>query len=529
MKDRIQIYDSTLRDGAQGENISFSVEDKINITLALDKLGVDFIEAGNPGSNPKDLAFFDKIANYKLEKSKLVAFGSTRRKNIFAGDDSNVKSLLLANTEYIAIFGKSWDLHATKILNVSLEENLAMVKDTIEYLCQMGKKVVFDAEHFFDGYKNNPSYAMEVLSYAVNAGAVTLCLCDTNGGSFPNEITEIVKEVKKTFPNVDIGIHAHNDNGLGVANSINAVLSGARQVQGTLVGFGERCGNANLSTIISNLQIKLGYPCLPEGNITDLTSTTLKVADISNVTLSNTMPYVGASAFTHKAGMHADGVLKSSVSFEHINPEEVGNTRRFLLSEIAGKAAIVKKVKRYFPELNKDSQEIAKIAARLKELELQGYSFESAEASFIIEVMMILNKFKPSFELISFKAINEQPHIEGNFATAVIKVRVGEKTEVCASEGDGPVNALDKALRLALSVFYPEIEDVKLVDYKVRVIQKNSTDATASQVRVLITSTDGESIWSTVGVSVDIIEASWKALVDSIEYKLKVKNILEKE
>ena len=414
-------------------------------------------------------------------------------------------------------------MHAIKILNVTLEENLAMIFDTISYLVSKGKKVVFDAEHFFDGYKHNERYSMRALESAVKAGAETLCLCDTNGGSFPHEVAEITSKVAAAFPDVKIGIHAHNDNGLGVANSIIAVQKGARQVQGTLVGFGERCGNANLSTIIPNLQLKLGYACLPEGNMGELTNTAFTVADIANITIPNTMPYVGASAFAHKAGMHADGVLKSSESFEHISPESVGNNRRFLLSEVAGKAAIIKKINKYFPELEKQSPEVEKIAARLKELELAGYSFESAEASFIIEIMNILGKFKPSFELISFKVINEQPHIEGIFATAVVKVRVGDETRLCTSEGDGPVNALDKALRLALAHFYPAIDNVSLVDYKVRVIYKNPHDATASAVRVLITSTDGESMWSTVGVSVDIIEASWKALVDSIEYKLKVK------
>jgi len=520
----IEIYDSTLRDGAQGENISFSVEDKLNITLALDKLGVPFIEAGNPGSNPKDLAFFQRIRNYKLNYAKLVAFGSTRRKNTKVGEDKNIASLLEAGTDYVAIFGKSWDMHALKVLNVDLEENLKMIFDSVEYLVAKGKKVVFDAEHFFDGYKHNAQYAILTLERAVAAGAETICLCDTNGGSFPDEVAQITDIVKEKFPNVRIGIHAHNDNGLGVANTIIAVQKGATQVQGTLVGFGERCGNANLSTIIPNLQLKLGYKCLPNNNISELTNVALTVADIANISLVNNMPYVGASAFAHKAGMHADGVIKSSESFEHIAPESVGNTRRFLISEIAGKSAIVKKLNKYFPSLDKNSVEVEKIVRRLKELELNGYSFESAEASFIIEIMNILDKFKPSFELISFKVINEQPHIEGNYATAVVKVRVGAETRLCTSEGDGPVNALDKALRLALVHFYPDIEMISLVDYKVRVISKNTDDATASAVRVLITSTDGDSMWSTVGVSVDIIEASWKALVDSIEYKLKIKN-----
>lgn len=517
MTQRVDIFDSTLRDGAQAEGISFSVEDKLKILKALDELGVAYIEAGNPGSNPKDIEFFDRIKSVRLKTSKLTAFGSTRRRDISVEEDKNVQSILSANTPVVAIFGKSWDFHVTDIIKTTLEENLNMIRDTVDFFKRNGKEVVFDAEHFFDGFNNNQDYAMKALKAAVDGGADCLVLCDTNGGSFPDAVYETVKKVKQAF-DVKIGIHTHNDCGMAVANSIMAVKAGAEHVQGTYNGFGERCGNANLSTIIPDLQIKMNHICIPEENIKKITYTARKIAEIANITLNERDPYVGNSAFAHKGGMHIDGVCKASNSFEHINPELVGNKRRFLMSEVAGRKTILDKIQEISPSIKKDSKETEAIIQRLKDLEHEGYQFEGAESTFELVIRKQLGKYKPFFELEKFKLMTEQPTISGLSASALIKVVVEDKTEITAAEGDGPVHALDKALRKALEVFYPELSHVHLTDFKVRVIDSKS--ATAAKVRVLIESTDGESVWTTVGVSTDIIEASWIALVDSIEYKL---------
>ncbi len=517
MSGKIEILDSTLRDGAQGEGISFSVEDKINIVRILDDMGISFIEAGNPGSNPKDCEFFDRVKGMSLRHSELAAFGSTRRKHIRPEEDQNLRSLLGAGTKTVVIFGKSWDLHVREILGASLEENLLMIEDTVRYLREQGRQVVYDAEHFFDGYKKNPDYALSTLRAAARGGARCLTLCDTNGGCFPSEIHGITSTVREAL-DVMLGIHCHNDGGVAVANSIMAVEAGAGHVQGTFLGYGERCGNANLSTIIPGLQLKMGYDCIPADRLPELTAAARYVAEVSNVPLMESEPYVGRSAFAHKAGMHADGVLKNSITFEHLPPASVGNERRFLMSEIAGRTAVLSKIKRIAPELTKDSPETKAILERLKELEQQGYQFEAAEASFERLVRMELGKYRPFFELISYRIIEEQPPVEDTCATAMVKIRVGDKTELTAAQGDGPVHALDRALRRALEVFYPQIGAAHLTDYKVRVMEPR--DATAAKVRVLIESTDGLDIWSTVGVSTDVIEASWIALVDSIEHKL---------
>lgn len=518
MSKKIEIYDSTLRDGAQGEGISFSVKDKLNIVKALDEIGVQYIEAGNPGSNPKDLEFFEEVKKLKLKTSKLVAFGSTRRRNIKVEDDANVKSLLQADTEYIAIFGKSWDFHVTDIINTTLEENLNMIRDTIRYFTEKGKKVVYDAEHFYDGYKANKEYAIKTLKAAAESGAVTLALCDTNGGCMPSEIYEITKDVSKEL-DTPLGIHCHNDSGMAVANSIMAVEAGANQVQGTFVGFGERCGNANLVTIIGNLQLKQSHTCLPEEKLETLTDTARLIAEIANIQLADDAPYVGRRAFTHKGGMHIDGVNKASKSFEHINPETVGNERRFLMSEVSGRSTILKKIQQVAPEITKDSPETANIMTRLKELEHEGYQFEGAESTFELIIRKHLGKYKPFFKLDYFKIIGEKPSVDVNFSSyAMVKVNVEGTPKITAAEGDGPVHALDKALRSALEDFYPVLKKVHLTDYKVRVL--DSLEATAAKVRVLITSTDGHDDWVTVGVSTDIIEASLIALIDSIEVRL---------
>lgn len=518
MKKRVDIFDSTLRDGAQGEGIAFSVEDKLNIVKALDSLGISYIEAGNPGSNPKDIEFFERVKRIDLKFAKLCAFGSTRRRDIEVKDDTNVMSLLSANTPVVSIFGKSWDMQVTKIIKTSLKENLKMIRETIAFFKGYGKEAVYDAEHFFDGYKANPEYAMASLKAACEGGADILCLCDTNGGSTPDEIFEITKKVVLTLAK-PVSIHCHNDMGIAVANSMVAVNAGATQVQGTYIGFGERCGNANLSAVIPNLQLKSEYSCIPEDKICMLTPVARQIAEIANITLPYSTPYVGKSAFAHKGGMHVDGVSKIPCSFEHINPEAVGNERRFLMSEVSGRTTIMSTINKIDPTLKKDSSETKAILLKLKELEHDGYQFEAAHSSFELMVRKQLGRYKPFFELEHYKIIGEQP-VRNNedCSSAVIKVRVDGKPEITAAQGDGPVHALDCALRKALSVFYPSLNDVHLIDYKVRVLEPR--DATAAKVRVLIESSDGENTWSTVGVSSDIIEASWIALVDSIEYKL---------
>ncbi len=511
---RVEILDSTLRDGAQGEGISFSVEDKLRITGVLDRLGVAYIEAGNPGSNPKDLEYFRRAAKRPLVHARLAAFGSTRRKGVAVDQDANVQALLAAGTGTVCVFGKCWRLHVDEILHTTAAENLAMIRDTVRYLAEQGKQVLFDGEHFFDGYREDPAFALEALRAAAEAGASAVVLCDTNGGGFPNEIAEVTAAVCRRF-DIPVGIHTHNDGGMAVANSVSAVLAGASQVQGTYLGFGERCGNANLSAVIANLQLKRGCTCIPRENLALLTRTARSIAETANITLSRAVPYVGDSAFAHKAGMHADGVLKLPRSFEHVDPKSVGNERRFLMSEIAGRTAVVEKIQKIRPELTKDSPEAQEIVESLKELEARGYQFEGAESSFELLVRKKTGDYHPFFELINYQIVSGRPAEPDCSATATIKVRVGEKTQLMAAEGNGPVNALDRALRSALEVFYPQLRGVRLIDYKVRVL--DSRDATAAAVRVLITSTDGDGIWTTVGVSGDVLEASWTALVDSIE------------
>jgi 2-isopropylmalate synthase len=513
MSGNIEIFDSTLRDGSQGEGINFSVLDKLDIVSALDKLGVSYIEAGNPGSNQKDLAFFAQARDLKLKNSRLVAFGSTRRSGVLPEEDKNCQSLLEADAGCVAIFGKCWDLHVTGILRAELSENLEMVESTLRFFKQAGKEVFFDGEHFFDGYKENPEYAMSVLEAAARGGADCLVLCDTNGGCFPDEIYEIVSLVCRRFP-MRVGIHCHNDGGNAAANSIMAVKAGACHVQGTYIGFGERCGNAPLSTVIPNLQEKLGYGCIPPENMKRLTETARIIAETANITLDSQAPFVGVSAFAHKGGMHIDGVSKLTRSFEHIAPDTVGNKRRFLMSEMSGRGAVLPLLQKYAPELSKDSKEAAEITALLKKLEFDGYQYDSAEASFELVIRRHLGHEKTFFNLIHYRIINEQE----NLSSAIIKLSVDGREEVFAADGEGPINAMDKALRRALEGFYPVLKKMRLIDYKVRVLE--SKDATAAKVRVLIQSTDGADIWATVGVSSSIIDASWQALTDSIEYKL---------
>lgn len=534
---KITVFDSTLRDGAQAEGISFSVADKIKIAQVLDALGVDYIEAGNPGSNPKDLEFFKHFCENgkSLNHAKLIAFGSTRRKGIDAKDDKNVNALLEAGTEAVCIFGKCWDFHATEILNATLDENLEMIRDTVSFLKSCGKEVMFDAEHFFDGYKNNPQYAFAALKAAQDGGADALVLCDTNGGCFPSEIFDIVQKVVAEF-SVQIGIHTHNDCEMAVANSIMAVEAGATQIQGTFTGFGERCGNANLSAIIPSLQLKKGYDCVFPNAIQTLTQTARLISEVANTSLNKRAAYVGQTAFAHKGGMHIDAVTKNPESFEHINPESVGNARRYLMSEVAGRSTLLEKVQEVRPDITRNSPEMGKIIEKLKEQEHKGYQFEGAECSLALKIRRVLDDTIPLFELRSFKIISEDEASASRAteavainATAVVKITVDDPTVledgkdsvvvIAAEEGNGPVNALDKALRKALEGFYhDQLQTVKLTDYKVRVLDSN--DATESRVRVLIETTDGTHKWSTVGVSSNVVEASWEALMDSIKFKL---------
>ncbi len=515
---KVFIYDSTLRDGAQAEGISFTVDDKLKIVKKLDALGISYIEAGNPGSNPKDLEFFERVKGLELKGIKLTAFGSTRRVGIKVEDDNNVKSLLKAETPAVAIFGKSWDMHVRDILNTTLEENLNMIRDTIHFFKEQGKEVVYDAEHFFDGYKGNGEYALKTLKAAVEGGADYLVLCETNGGCFPLEVYEITKKVCSEF-SVPVGIHCHNDAGMAEANSIVAVQAGAVQVQGTMNGFGERCGNANLCTIIPDLQLKMGMECIPSENIIMLTLASRFISETANVAHNERAPFVGHSAFAHKGGMHIDGVNKNPKTFEHINPELIGNERRFLMSEVAGRATLLSRINEIDGTITKDSPETKRIIDKLKALEHEGYQFEGAESSFELVIRKELGKYTSFFELDHFKVTVSEPSRDAFSSSAIIKIKVKDEEELTAAEGDGPVNALDKALRKALERFYPQLNQMRLTDFKVRVL--DSETATAAKVRVLIESTDGEDVWNTVGVSTDLIEASWKALVDSVQYKLQ--------
>ena len=528
-ENRVALFDSTLRDGAQAEGISFSVLDKLKIVRLLDDLGITYVEAGNPGSNPKDLEFFQQVSSMELQHVRLVAFGSTRRRDSAVEHDTNIASLLSAQTPVVSIFGKSWDFQVTDIIRTNLTENLAMIRDTVKYLVSHGKEVVFDAEHFFDGYDENREYAMETVRVAAEAGASSIVLCDTRGGAIPSFIgkatEDVVAELAKSHPSIVVGIHTHNDASCADANSIVAVEAGARQVQGTLVGFGERCGNACLATIIPTLQLKLGYQVLDEDALSHLTLTAHSVAEISNVSIPHGTPYIGRSAFTHKGGMHIDGIAKNPRSFEHIDPELVGNERRMLMSEVAGRATILKRIQKFAPNLGKDAPETKQIIDTLKQMEMSGYQFEGAESSFELVIAKHLGKYTPYFVLDHYKTLGERP-LMGDpdmSHTTVVKVAVDNEIAIAVAQGDSPVHTLDKALRKVLEEFYPLLATVHLTDYKVRVL--DSKDASAAKVRVLIETSDGEYSWSTVGVSTDIIEASWMALVDSIEYKLMKEGI----
>ncbi len=519
---RVFIYDTTLRDGAQAEGISFSLRDKLQIATKLAELGVDFIEGGWPGSNPKDINFFKQAKKLKLGKTQLVAFGSTRRPHKKAHQDSVLKSLLEAKTNYITIFGKSSAMQVRDVLRTSLEENLKMISDSISFLKKKGRKVFFDAEHFFDGFKENADYALEVVKTAEAAGAEAVVLCDTNGGTLTSEVYEIISILKEEV-SINLGIHTHNDNGMAVANAVTAAEEGCNHIQGTINGIGERCGNADLCAIIPSIELKLKDKCLPKGKLKEITEVSRYISEVCNLKQRADQPYVGTSAFAHKAGIHVNAVMKKPESYEHVVPEKVGNKRKFIISELAGKSSIINKAKELNIDLAKDTPETREILNMLQDMEHEGYHFEAGEASFELLMKRLMKKYKPFFHLETFRVINEKrinskTNKSELFSEAAIKIKVKGVLEHTASEGDGPVNAIDNALRKALEGFYPSLKQMHLTDFKVRVLdQKAGTEA---KVRVLIQSQDEESTWSTVGVSSDIIEASWQALVDSFEYKL---------
>jgi 2-isopropylmalate synthase len=517
MQNSVKIFDTTLRDGTQGEGISLSVEDKIKIARKLDELGVHYIEGGWPGSNSKDIEFFERVRHMNFRNAKITAFGSTRRKDSKAEEDLNLNRLVESGATVATIFGKSWDFHVHTAIQTTLEENLAMIYDSIRYLKSKGLEVIYDAEHFFDGYKNNPSYALETIQKAQSAGADWITLCDTNGGSLPGEITSIVTDIRNHIT-TPIGIHAHNDCELGVANSLAAVSAGARQVQGTINGYGERCGNANLSSIIPNLQLKLKFDVISEDQLKSLTSVSRYVSEIANMHMPVNQPYVGNAAFAHKGGIHVSAILKSASTYEHIVPELVGNKQRVLVSELAGQSNVLVKAAELNLDFNKETQKTKEVIERIKELEHQGYQFEGADASLELLLREAFEGLEEIFTLESFKMIMEKTADQSVAAEAIVKVKVHGQTVYTAAEGNGPVNALDNALRKALIQYYPNIEQIHLSDYKVRVLDEKG--ATAGKVRVLMESTDFQTSWNTLGVSSNIIEASWYALVDSLRYAL---------
>lgn len=511
----VKLYDTTLRDGAQSEGISFSVEDKLKIATRLDEFGIHYIEGGWPGSNPKDAEFFKRVQKLNFKQAKVVAFGSTRKKNTRPQEDANIQALLAAETPVIALVGKSWDLHVREVLETSLDENLAMIGESVAYLKSQGKEVVYDAEHFFDGYKANPDYAIETLRAAAENGADVLVLCDTNGGTLPWEITSFMETVAGVV-SVPLGIHTHNDGGCGVANTLTAVRSGAVHIQGTINGYGERVGNADLSVIIAALQLKLGIECVPPEQLAHLTELSHYVSEVANLPHDKHQPYVGASAFAHKGGIHVSAMLKNDNSYQHINPDLVGNHRRSVVSELSGRGNVLEKSHQL--GLDVDTDQAREVLTQIKELESQGFTFESAEASINVLLQRLQPDYKAPFELIDFMVVVEHRQGRGILAEATVKVRVGDRVVHTAAEGNGPVSALDGALRKALEDAYPKLAHVSLSDYKVRIL--DSASGTSANVRVLIDTKNTTSSWSTVGASTNIIEASWRALADSMEYAL---------
>jgi 2-isopropylmalate synthase len=518
---KIKLLDTTLRDGSQGAGVSFTLDDKLKIARALDKFGVHYIEGGWPGSNPKDELFFKEARKLKL-KAKLAAFGSTRHKANMAHRDPSLLAQVNSKAPAAVIFGKSWDLHVTHALRASLEDNLKMISDSVAFLKSRGLEVIYDAEHFFDGFTANHEYALATLKAAAEAGADWVALCETNGGKLPHEVRAAVRAVRSKLPRVKLGIHTHNDSDCAVASSIVAVDEGCVMVQGTVNGLGERCGNANLCSIVPAVQLKMGLSCLPPAKLQQLTEISRYVDEIANLLPNDTQPYVGRNAFAHKAGIHVSAMARHSSTYEHMEPSKVGNERRVLISELSGKSNIAFKSKQLSLDLEKNPGDMMKVIAAVKKYENDGYLFEDSDASFMLVADKALGRHKPFFELKSFRVSVEKTPAGQLVSEATIKLDVKGREEHTVAEGDGPVNALDGCLRKALAKFYPEIKEVSLVDFKVRVIDAGA--GTAAKVRVFIESRDGESAWGTIGVSENIIEASWKALVDAIEYKLLKKH-----
>jgi 2-isopropylmalate synthase len=516
----LEIYDTTLRDGAQAEDVSFSVEDKVRVAQKLDELGVHFIEGGWPGANPKDIEFFRIIKTIPLKHATVIAFGSTRKASHSVGKDPNLQALLAADTKTITLFGKTWSLHVTDALGISLATNLELIGDSVAYLRSKGRRVFYDAEHFFDGYKTNPDYALNTIRKAVEAGAERVILCDTNGGTMPWEIRTICEIVQREC-RVPLGIHAHNDCDMAVANSLVAIETGIVQVQGTINGIGERCGNANLCSIVPNLELKMKRPALTD-RLSHLKEVSGFVTEIANLMPNKHQPYVGDSAFAHKGGVHIHAVLKNPATYEHVDPAKVGNRQRVLVSDYAGRSGLLDKIEAFGIKLSKDHSKVHELIETLKERESQGYQFEGAEGSFELLMRKAMGSHRPAFQLLGFRVIVEKKQDNGApLSEATVMVKVGDAVEHTAAVGAGPVNALDHALRKSLEQFYPQLKEVKLLDYKVRVLAANK--GTESKVRVLIESGDHKDKWGTVGVSENIIEATWQALADSIEYKLLTK------
>lgn len=513
---KLEIYDTTLRDGNQAVGVNFSANDKIKIVTLLDELGVDYVEAGWPGANPSDVEVFQALKGKKFKNTTVAAFGCTRKANVKPEDDVVLGQLLAAESEIITVFGKSWDFHVEHALCTTLEENLNMIADSVSYLKSKGRRVFYDAEHFFDGYKNNSEYALKTIEAAFNAGAERIILCETNGGCLPSEVSEIVNVVKTRLPDAVLGIHAHNDGDLAVANSLAAVNAGITQIQGTFNGYGERCGNANLCSIIPNLELKMGYSILDD-NLKKLVSTSRQISEIANMIANEYAPFVGRSAFSHKGGVHASGVARHSSTYEHVEPETIGNARRIMVSDQSGIASIKDKLKKISFDVAPTKEDQKKLLAYIKELEWQGYAFEDADASFELMARKALSVKPNFFEVLGFRVASN--NVSEDVATeASVKVKVGEEILHTVSEGCGPHHALDCALRRALRPFYPMIREFKLTDYKVRILE--SSDGTSAKTRVHIETTDGTSTWDTVGVSRNIIEATYLAIVDSIDYGL---------
>ncbi len=515
----VKLFDTTLRDGTQGSGVSLSVEDKLKIAVALDRLGVHYIEGGWPGSNPKDEVFFKEARKLKLKNAKLTAFGSTRRKNTPAHQDPNLLAIVRVKTPAACIFGKSWDFQVIEALRATLDENLNMIRDSVKFLKSKRLEVVYDAEHFFDGYRANPEYALATLRAAYSAGADNLTLCDTNGGNIPSTIATVVQTVRRSLPNATFGIHTHNDTDCAVANAVTAVEEGVTLVQGTINGYGERCGNANLVSIIANLKIKLGIDCVSDQAFRSLTEVSRYVSEIANIVPNDHQPYVGFSAFAHKGGVHVSAMARHTKTYEHIDPAMVGNQRRILISELSGQSNVLLKARELKIDFSKDSAAAKHVIDTVKKMEHQGYQFEGAEASFALLVRRALGHQKKFFDLKGFRVSDEKTSQDGKMVSeAAVKLAVDGVEEHTVAEGDGPVSALDNALRRALEPFYPSLAKVSLTDFKVRVI--NAEAGTKAKVRVLIESRDAKDEWITIGVSENIIEASWQALADSIEYKL---------